>query len=221
MATDVARASPRRAPYEEATAVANVILEHNHARRPGDGWRGEAYGGLIRARFDDRYRLPILIPEPLGPTMAAPAAQTTRCSPPRGARLGAGRGFRAALAGSPPPSRTRFVKQAQVRPAAAGGKPMLMNMIEDRGKRRGEGAVAAAPPAFCPWPVPAHRPIGYAAGMTSRLCRRGPVNATIERLQCDGCDITVRSRAKKGRAAWSAELSAWVSGIRLLVESGQ
>ncbi len=53
--------------YDEAIAVADVILEHN----PSDGQvmvaQASAYGGLIRARFAERYRLPILIPEPLRP----------------------------------------------------------------------------------------------------------------------------------------------------------
>jgi len=53
--------------YEEAIAVADVILEHN----PRDGQvmvaQASAYGGLIRARFADRYPMPILIPEPLRP----------------------------------------------------------------------------------------------------------------------------------------------------------
>ncbi len=53
--------------YEEAIAVATVILEHN----PRDGQvmvaQASAYAGLIRTRFAARYPMPILIPEALRP----------------------------------------------------------------------------------------------------------------------------------------------------------
>ena len=53
--------------YEEAIAVAKVILAHN----PRDGQvmvaQASACAGLIRARFAGRYPMPILIPEPLRP----------------------------------------------------------------------------------------------------------------------------------------------------------